>query len=113
MHPSSNTAVQDPPAVAPPREIVSQSEIEQLLAGVAGAADLQAASSTPAAGGDPSEYDYLRRHEFPRLSLFPPAELRRLRERHEEFIGALTARLSTHLGMEVGLQMSKLEAVPF
>ena len=33
--------------------------------------------------------------------------------RHEDFISALATRLSIHLGLEVGLQMSKLEALPF
>ena len=59
------------------------------------------------------EQEFVRRHVFPNLSVFSTADLRRLRVRHEDFISSLAARLSIHLGIEVGLQMSRLEAVPF
>ena len=113
MHQSPDLAVQNSGASkAPPSEIVLQSEIEQLLAGM-GAGDAAANGPSPANESDQSEYNFLRRHEFPKLSLFPPTELRQLRERHEEFITSLAARLSAHLRMEVRLQMSGMEAIPF
>jgi flagellar motor switch protein FliM len=113
MHQSPDLAVQNSGAPkAPPSEIVLQSEIEQLLAGM-GAGDAAANGPSPANESDQSEYNFLRRHEFPKLSLFPPTELRQLRERHEEFITSLAARLSAHLRMEVRLQMSGMEAIPF
>jgi flagellar motor switch protein FliM len=39
--------------------------------------------------------------------------MRPLRVRHEDFISALATRLSIHMAMEVGLQMSKLETMTF
>ena len=75
--------------------------------------DPSAPVADPQAPSEPAGHEIIRRHEFPKLSLFSSAELRRLRMRHEDFIGSLATRLSIHLGMEVALQMSKLEAVPF
>jgi flagellar motor switch protein FliM len=95
-----------------PGDTVSQSEIEKLLAQAGGA-------ETPSGelGGmppqTPSAGDFLQRHDFPQLSLYSAGDLRKLRMRHEEFISSLAARLSIRFGMEVVLQMSKLEAVPF
>lgn len=94
-----------------PKEIVSQSEIEKLLAQVE-QVDPGVLSFDPQAlinaGGAT-----VRRHDFPKLSLFSSGELRPLRVRHEDFIAALATRLSIHLGMEVSLQMSNLSALPF
>jgi flagellar motor switch protein FliM len=101
-----------PPAGSGSKDIVSQSEIESLLAQV-GSADPSAAGLDPLAPAKPGGHENVRRHEFPKLSVFSEAELRLLRVRHEDFITALSSRLSIHLGMEVVLQMSKLEAVPF
>jgi len=91
----------------PGQEIVSQSEVENLLAQIG-------------AGGSPEgipvsapEKDASQPLIFRRLSSFSTIELRKLRVRHEEFIRALAARLSVHLRLEVGLKMSQLEAMPF
>jgi flagellar motor switch protein FliM len=94
-------------------DTVSQSEIEQLLAQVESASpSLVTAGVTP-----PSVGSILRgspqRHTFPKLSLFSPAELRPLRMRHEDYITALAARVSIHLGLEVSMQLSKLEVMPY
>jgi len=50
---------------------------------------------------------------FRRLSSFSATELRKLRERQEEFIRSLAARLSGHLRLEVGLRITGLESMPF
>jgi len=94
------------------REVVSQSEIERLLAQVE-SVDPSVQGPGPQISVTPAARNVLSRFEFPHLSLLTPAELRRLRMRHEDFIGSLAARLSIHLGMEAGLQMSKLETMPF
>jgi flagellar motor switch protein FliM len=94
------------------KEIISQSEVEQLLAQVGSAAP-PAPATDPQAPINPAGREIIRRHDFPKLSPFSPAELRPLRMRHEDFISALATRLSIHLGMEVSLQISKLEALPF
>ncbi|MGA2175406.1 MAG: FliM/FliN family flagellar motor switch protein [Verrucomicrobiota bacterium] len=113
MNPSLNSTALDPPASAPASsEVVSQSEIEQLLAQVE-RADPSATGAGAAVPLNPAGPEFVRRHAFPALCLFSSAELRWLRVRHEDFIVSLAARLSIHLGLEVALQMSKLEAVPF
>jgi len=50
---------------------------------------------------------------FRRLSSFSATELRKLRERQEEFIRSLAARLAGHLRLEVGLKITRLESVSF
>jgi flagellar motor switch protein FliM len=93
-------------------EIVSQSEVERLLAQVE-SVDPSAPGAGPQAAVNLTGPQAVRRHEFPKVSLYSSAELRQLRMRHEDFISSLAARLSIHMGMELSLQMSKLEAVPF
>jgi flagellar motor switch protein FliM len=92
-------------------DTVSQSEIENLLAQVGS----EEATVTPATFAAPKseKSETIHHHEFPVLSLFSPAELRKLRVRHDEFIISLAARLSIRLGLEVGIQMSKLETASF
>jgi flagellar motor switch protein FliM len=94
------------------KEIISQSEIEQLLTQVESVAP-SAPGADPQAPLNPAGREIIRRHDFPKLSPFSPAELRPLRMRHEDFISALATRLSIHLGLDMGLHLSKLEAMPF
>jgi flagellar motor switch protein FliM len=74
---------------------------------------------TPAAGAEmptavlPAGRDHTRRHQFPSLTPLSQADLRPLRMRHEDIIASLSARLSIHLGLQVDLQMSKLEPSTF
>jgi flagellar motor switch protein FliM len=113
MNPSPTLPELDsPPSGSESKEVISQSEVEQLLAQV-GSAVPPAPGADPPAPVNPAEREIVQRHDFPKLSPFSPAELRPLRMRHEDFINALATRLSIHLGLEVGLQMSKLEAMPF
>ena len=103
----------DPTSINPPQqETVSQSEIENLLAAV-GDADALAASGVPVSGKAQSEADLFQRYEFPQLSSFSAGELRKLRMRQEDFIRSLGARLSLHLRLECGLQMSRIESMRF
>jgi flagellar motor switch protein FliM len=101
-----------PPASLGSNETVSQSEVERLLAQV-GSVDPAALSLGPQAAVNLTGHEAIRRHEFPKVSLYSSAQLRRLRMRHEDFISSLASRLSIHMGMELGLQMSKLEAISF
>jgi flagellar motor switch protein FliM len=94
-------------------DIVSQSEIERLLAQVESADSSSGQAANPQAPQATTGHDLVRRHEFPNLTCFTATEMRRLRLRHEDFIGLLAAQLSIHLGLEVGVQMSKMEAMPF
>jgi len=103
----------DPPASAPAsNDIISQSEVERLLAQVE-SVDPSALGVGPQASDKPAGHELIRRHEFPKVSLYSPAQLRQLRMRHEDYIGSLAARLSIRMGLDLGLQMSKLEAVSF
>jgi flagellar motor switch protein FliM len=115
MDRTSPEPIIDVPPLAPaPSEIVSQSEIEKLLAQVGGGGgDSSIIGGPPPSTASVLTRETVRRHEFPKLSIFSDNDLRPLRLRHEDFISSLAARLSIHLGLEIALQMSKLEAMPF
>ncbi len=51
--------------------------------------------------------------DFRNPAYFSPGGLRRMRVRHEEFVRALSARLSLYLRMEFSLQLGKLDTVPY
>jgi flagellar motor switch protein FliM len=113
MKQSPDMTTFDPPASAPAsNDIISQSEVERLLAQVE-SVDPSALGVGPQASDKPAGHELIRRHEFPKVSLYSPAQLRQLRMRHEDYIGSLAARLSIRMGLDLGLQMSKLEAVSF
>ncbi len=97
---------------APANDTVSQSEIERLLQQVE-SCDPSAGGATGGAASGRPFHDGAPRFDFPQLSFFSVSELRKLRVLHEEFILSLAARLSMHLGLEVSLQMAKLETLPF
>ena len=91
-------------------DVLSQSEVERLVAQVA------AQESSPAGvdtGGETAEKprDSIQPYDFRHPIFLSPADLRRLRIRHEEFVRALAARLSIHMRLEFSLQLSKLETV--
>jgi flagellar motor switch protein FliM len=113
MNPSPTLSELDAaPSGSPSKGVISQSEIERLLTQVESVAP-------PAPGADPQApinlagRELVRRHDFPRLSHLSAADLRPLRVRHEDLIIAMATSLSIHLGLEVSLKMSKLEALPF
>jgi flagellar motor switch protein FliM len=91
-------------------DVLSQSEVERLLAQVAeqenSAAVVKTGDDKPA-----TTKHNVQPYDFRHPVFLSAAELRRLRIRHEEFIRALAARLSIHMRLEVSLQMSKLETV--
>lgn len=51
--------------------------------------------------------------DFRRPSFLSPRELRKLRQRHEEFASALSARLSIYLRIEFNLQVSDLQPISY
>lgn len=53
----------------------------------------------------------VRAHDFRQPAFLAPTELRKLRQRHEEFVRALEARLSMYLRLEVALKIPKLQTV--
>ena len=113
MNPSPTLPELDSPSSgSASKGIISQSEIEQILTQVESVAP-SAPGADPQAPANPAGGELIRRHDFPKLSPISPAELRLLRLRHEDFVTALATRLSIHLGLEMGLKLSKLEALPF
>ena len=94
-------------------EILSQSDVEKLLAQVA---DQEAFNTGSVKQGSPEkarEKSVVQPYDF-RMPVFLSAnELRKLRVEHDEFVQALGARLSNYLRLEVGLQMSKINTITF
>jgi len=94
------------------QQVLSQSEVEQLLAQVA---DEQ--NSVVVHKGDQEKerqrVEAIQPYDFRHPVFLSPVELRKLRLRHEDFIRSLAARLSIYLRLDFGLQMSKLQTVPF
>ena len=93
-------------------EVLSQSEVDSLLAQVASQAEAGAVvglqASAPVETGEGAlPYDF--RHP----AFLSPAQMRQLRLRHEGFIRALGARLSIYMRLEFSLQMTKLHAIQY
>jgi flagellar motor switch protein FliM len=80
-----------------PQEVLSQSEVERVLA------DMNRTTEQAAAAVKP----------FRQSSILPESEFRRVRCRYERFVQALSGRLSTHLRTDVGVSMTKLETNTF
>jgi len=53
--------------------------------------------------------DEIRGHDFRQSGFLAPSELRRIRQRHEQFIRSLAARLAIFLRLEFSLQLSKVQ----
>lgn len=55
----------------------------------------------------------IRGHDFRQSGFLAASELRRIRQRHEQFIRALAARLAMFLRLEFSLQLSKVQIVGY
>ena len=55
----------------------------------------------------------IRGHDFRQSGFLAPSELRRIRQRHEQFIRSLAARLAIFLRLEFSLQLSKVQIVGY
>ena len=51
----------------------------------------------------------IRGHDFRQSGFLAPSELRRIRQRHDQFIRSLAARLAIFLRLEFSLQLSKIQ----
>jgi flagellar motor switch protein FliM len=94
------------------KEVLSQAEVERLLAQVAeqeGSAVVHQADGTKSSQSQESIQPY----DFRYPVFLSPNELRKLRVQHEAIIHALAARFSIYLRLEFGLQMSQLETLPY
>lgn len=91
-------------------EVLSQSEVEQLLSQMA---QEPATSSAPAPAPEAApQAPETRRHDFRSASLLTTAELRRARLKHDEMARSLSTRLSIYLRLEVGVQVAALQTLP-
>lgn len=93
-------------------EVLSQSEVERLLAQVA---EQESKATIVKSDGEKEARlkDSIQPYDFRNPVFLAPAELRKLRVEHDEFIKKLAALLSIYLRVEFGLQMSKLQTVPY
>ncbi len=55
----------------------------------------------------------IRGYDFRQSGFLPPSELRRIRQRHEQVVRALAARLAMFLRLEFSLQLSKVQIVGY
>jgi len=55
----------------------------------------------------------IRSHDFRQSGFLAASELRRIRQRHEQFVRSLAARLAIFLRLEFSLQLSKVHIVSF
>lgn len=55
----------------------------------------------------------IRSHDFRQSGFLAPSELRRIRQRHEQFVRALAARLSVLLRLEVTVTLGKVQIVGY
>lgn len=96
----------------PLSEVLSQSEVERLLAQVQ-----EEEGNTIVYKADGSRpripKDSVQGYDFRHPVFLSASELRKLRLRHEEFIRALAAKLSIYLRLDCGLQMAKLNTITF
>jgi len=93
-------------------EVLSQAEVERLLAQVA---EQESKATTVASVGvkEANLNDAVQSFDFRNPVFLSPPELRRLRVEHDEYIQRLSALLSIFLRIEFGLQMSELKTLPF
>lgn len=55
----------------------------------------------------------IRSHDFRQSGFLAPSELRRIRQRHEQFIRSLAARLAIFLRLEFTLQLAKVQIASY
>jgi flagellar motor switch protein FliM len=55
----------------------------------------------------------IRKHDFRQSGFLAPSELRRIKQRHEQFIRGVAARLAIFLRLEFTLQLSKVQIVGY
>lgn len=106
----------DNPGNQNPGEVLSQSEVERLLAQVesettglaSGQAGVDAtAALAPAINIEAQPYD------FRQPSFLSANQMRRLRILHEGFLRSLSARMSLYFRLEFSMQLTKLHSAPY
>lgn len=105
----------DEPANPESNEVLSQSEVERLLAQVEAEGPPESGSGgegTPASRQRTSRVE-TQPYDFRQPSFLSQNQMRRLRILHESFLRSLSARMSLYLRLEFGAQMTKLHTLPY
>lgn len=105
----------DNPEANDTNEVLSQSEVERLLAQVEeqeGSNEAEVAVNRTDRRAKSALVD-AQPYDFRQPSFLSQNELRKLRLRHEEFIRSLASRFSVFLRMDFGAQMSKLHTLSY
>jgi len=68
---------------------------------------------TPRGRREQKSSDAIRSYDFRQSGFLAPSELRRIRQRHEQFVRALAARLAMFLRAEFTVQMARLQIVGY
>jgi len=95
-----------------PQEILSQADIERLLAEVS---EQQQSITVIRQGGkkDKVPIEAVQQHDFRQPSFMSANELRKLRLKHEDYAQALSARLSLYLRLECSFQLTRFQTMTF
>jgi flagellar motor switch protein FliM len=93
-------------------EVLSQNEVERLLAQVA---EQETSSTIHQFDGAKKQQpkESIQPYDFRNPVYLSPNDLRRLRIQHEEYIRALAARLAIYLRMDFSIQMSQLQTLTY
>lgn len=97
-----------------PADILSQGEVESILASLQPEAPAEEEVSILSKGKtELRKASSVQVYDFRSPVYLNPSQMRRLRIKHEDFIRGLAASLSLYLRMEFGLQMSRLETISY
>ncbi len=104
----------DQPGNPESNEVLSQSEVERLLAQVE-SDTAQTGADAPGGTGAPPlpSRAEAQPYDFRQPSFLSQNQLRRLRILHEGFLRSLSARMSLFLRLEFSAQMTKLHTLPY
>ena len=93
-------------------DVLSQAEVERLLAQVA---EQESKATVLKSDGEVEAHskDTIQAYDFRNPAYLADNEMRRLRIEHEQYLARLAALLSIYVRMEFGLQMSKLQTIPY
>jgi flagellar motor switch protein FliM len=100
------------PSLLTTEELLTQEQIEQLLAHIA---EEETRTTVHKTGGIKERQlnDAIRPCDFRIPASSSSNDLRKLRVQHNEFLQALAARLSIYLRLEFALRMARFETVPY
>lgn len=94
-------------------DVLSQNEVEALLAGLTGGVSSSEVKVLSHKKIKEGQNHVIQEFDFRSPVFLSPERLRRLRIKHEEMIRNIASRLSTYLRLEFGIQMSRLETIPY